>query len=322
MKPAVCGYYGKLPLSPEFLRLHASGPELRWLDEWLQQGVVYAKAQEGTAWQERLAHASPYSFFYVPGSEGRVVSGVLIASQDKAGRSFPFMSFVLMNRDSFSSLPWLIPVATAQFLDETLGAIRTLRDGLDWDVFCRAVEQRQVEEPSSAQASEALDRFTRSTTVGEWWFDEPAALEEVKRVAVGHLLQKVAQARCQGEPNIRLPIGSDGSFGNLDLSFLLQLCLEHHPDVAHSHTGFLCFWKREVETHGGTALLSIGPGSPKVLRFIVNPVVQDDLWWDVTAHAEDLAEESMHKECHPRSVDLQDSLATASHVMRKQMERE
>jgi len=45
MNDVVCGYYGKLPVSPEFLRLHATGPEVRALDDWFERGI-----QTGRRW--------------------------------------------------------------------------------------------------------------------------------------------------------------------------------------------------------------------------------------------------------------------------------
>ena len=77
-------------VSPEFLRLHAAGPELRELDEWLERGVQYAKAQSGSEWPALLVQADIWNFLFVPEGNGRVVCGALFASRDQAGRSFPF----------------------------------------------------------------------------------------------------------------------------------------------------------------------------------------------------------------------------------------
>ncbi len=148
MTATIYGYYGKLPISPEFLRLHASGPEIRWLDEWLQRGTLYAKSQEGVRWEARIAEAGIYCFFYMPAYEGRVVSGALIASHDKAGRAFPFLSFALVDRDLFETSPWLIPVATARFLGETSVAIRTLPADHEWAGLPAEVEQTLIESSS------------------------------------------------------------------------------------------------------------------------------------------------------------------------------
>lgn len=309
MKPAVCGYYGKLPLSPEFLRLHASGPELRWLDEWLQQGVVYAKAQEGMAWQERLAHARPYSFFYVPCREGRIVSGVLIASQDQAGRAFPFMSFVLFDRHGFTDAPWLIPVATSQFLRDTTTAIQTLRAGLEWEAFSHEVQQRWAPTPRAFPAKQAFAKFTQITTVGQWWFGDPVLANDANQAMIGRLFTQVVKARRQGVHNLRFGICSDGSASHLDLSFWLYLCLQRCADGASLDTGLISFWKNEPQ--GGVAMISIGPGSPNAVRFIVNPEAEGEGWWDVCASVDGVMQGG-NSPSTPKPSDLGMSLTTFS----------
>lgn len=313
MRPAVYGYYGKLPVSPEFLRLYGSGPELRWLDEWLQRGMLYAKAQEGAAWQERLAQAYPYSFFYVPRREGRVVSGVVIASQDQAGRAFPFMSFVLFDRHGFADAPWLIPVATRRFLRDTTTAIRTLRTGLEWEAFSHEVQQRWALTPHAIYTKRAFTQFTQITTVGQWWFGAPVMTTDVNQVAIGRLFTQVAQARHPGVHDLRFAICSDGSASHLDLSFWLHLCLQSRADVDLSQTGLLCFWRNEP--HGGVALLSIGPGSPKAVRFIVNPEAAEGSWWDVRTQAPNIVTTPSEPNKHPQGSDLQASLASVAHLV-------
>ena len=105
MNAPVCGYYGKLPVSPEFLRLHAAGPELRELDEWFERGVQYAKAKAGSEWPTLLAQADIWNFLFVPEGNGRVVCGAVFASRDQAGRSFPFLTFLLLERRDFLRFP-------------------------------------------------------------------------------------------------------------------------------------------------------------------------------------------------------------------------
>lgn len=312
MRPAVYGYYGKLPVSPEFLRLYASGPELRGLDEWLQRGMLYAKAQEGAAWQERLAHAGPYSFFYVPRREGRVVSGVLIASQDQAGRAFPFMSFVIFDRHGFADSPWLIPVATSRFLRDTTTAIRTLRAGLDWEAFSQDVQERWASTPRAGQAKQAFARFTQVTTVGQWWFGAPVLANETNQAVIGRLFAQVVTARHQAAHNLRFAICSDGSASHLDLSFWLQLCFQNRSDALPSQTGLICFWKNEP--HGGVALMSIDPEVPNAVRFIVNPKAEGEVWWDICAGADGVMQGG-NSSCVPQSCDLGISLTTFSQFL-------
>ena len=319
MNDVVCGYYGKLPVSPEFLRLHASGPELRWLDEWLQQGILHAKSQEGGAWAQRIAQAGPYGFFYLPDHEGRVVYGAIMASQDKAGRSFPFLSYALVERHDFAFTPWLIPLATADFVHDRTLATRRLHEDLNWEAFRRSVEDQMVQEPDLAQAREAFDRFMQATTVRQWWEGNATCPGEATQPAVDQLFTRVAQRPYQDQEGIRIPIGREGTLGNFDLAFWLQVYLQRQEEAGNSHVGLFCFWRREPSY--GTALLSIGPGSPNSLRLLVNHEAQDDAWWDVTASMPDQVRAKTDGASQPPTIDLQDSLMTVARLMSHHMGR-
>jgi len=140
MPSIVHGYYGKLPISPEFLRLHAAGPELRWLDDWLQRGVLYAKSREGPQWSTLVTQSDVWNFLYAPAQPGRIVCGALCMSHDKAGRSFPFLAFQLLENENLFRYPWVVPLMTAAGLDELKTLLESLRSSFDWSEFCRRLD--------------------------------------------------------------------------------------------------------------------------------------------------------------------------------------
>lgn len=315
MSAVVHGYYGKLPVSPEFLRLHASGPELRWLDEWLQQGILYAKAQEGRTWPERVQQARPFGFSYVPAQQGRVVCGTIIASQDQAGRAFPFLSYLLMEREEFASSPWLVPVAMGRFLEDTRLIIGRMQDDHDWEACRRTLEDRTVGEPDVAAARATFDRFTQATTVGQWCFGDATTVGEAQRLAAEHLLTRVAKVRSQGTQGIRFPIGVEPHSDNFDLAFWLQLYLQPQAGQGQPQGGMFCCWTRAQGV--STALLSIGPGSPNVVRFLVNPEAKDEAWVDMTSPMPDLALETVDGATLSHTMSLEQSLATLAMTVRE-----
>lgn len=318
MTQAVCGYYGKLPLSPEFLRLHAAGPELRWLDEWFQQGTLYAKAQEGTLWEARLIEATPCSFFYVPAGEGRIVSGVVVASRDKAGRSFPFLSFVLLDRSLFAASPWLLPIAMAPFLTETAESIRLLRMSLDWSTFCQEIETRLLSTLTPEQAADLLTNFARSTTGDAWGLGSPI---QGNVVALPPMLQRATWIDHPASHSIRFLIPQSESTQNLDLSVRLQRYLQPAVATWDERTGLLCLWNRGTEQNSGSAVLSIGPGSPNVVRFIVNPLVQDNAWQDVTIQTSNVGSDQSAGATSMRCLIPQVSTEQRSPVVRRRLGR-
>lgn len=280
MSPAVSGYYGKLPISPEFLRLNAAGPELRWFDEWLQQGTLYAKSVESSRWSALIAKAKLWRFIYVPPMEGRFVIGVIVASQDKVGRAFPFLSFMLLDR---VIQPWLIPVASAEFLEQAAASLGAFRASLDWNEFCRRHGRGAIQESNLVAVSEITKRFLSTTTIEQWWSKTFGNVDDQSQHGGAQELQgMIGSAKRQVERHeqrgITFPLFLQGAEENSDVAFWLEASFRAPAKKDRSYTGFVCFWGVEATEAGRSVLLSIGPGIPNVVRYIFSPEVQDDGW--------------------------------------------
>ena len=273
MTSAVCGYYGKLPISPEFLRLHAAGPELRWLDDWLQRGVLYAKSKESQNWPKVVAESDLWSFLYVPAPEGRMVCGVLFASLDKAGRSFPFLSFLLLERNNLSRKPWLVPIMVPTFLETTTCSLQSLRKDLDWNDFCRKIESTECHIMDAEWAQRTYEQYTQNYPLTQ-------SLTQLARV-----LKKRASVN-----GIKFPLVEKTDARNCDLGFWLEASLKSVSQELHHEAGVLSFWNRNAREVGPCALVSIGPGSPHLMRFIVSPNARDEAWIDVIPDDQSVAE--------------------------------
>lgn len=291
MISTVFGYYGKLPISPEFLRLHAAGPEVRWLDDWLQRGVLYAKAMEGPRWSALVAESELWNFMYVPAGQGRIVCGVLFASRDKAGRSFPFLTFFLLNRDSLAGNIWLGPIVGAEFLDAIATSLQQLRANLEWEPFCRAVAQFDEKQISADSTAEAFAEIIRSKSVKEWclslWgtFDDPRKyrLEEGLRAVLRTSKEYVKGQLPWG---VKLPLFAGTTVEEYDLPFWLATSVRWFSQVQQSEPGMLVFWNRNPRKVSPCALVSMGPGSPKVTRIIISPEARDESWIDVLSEGQ------------------------------------
>jgi type VI secretion system ImpM family protein len=278
-------------MSPEFLRLNAAGPELRWLDEWLQQGTLYAKSVERPRWPTLIAEAKPWRFIYVPPKEGRFVIGVIVASQDKVGRAFPFLSFVLLDR---VIQPWLIPVASAGFLEQAAASLSALRASLDWNEFCRQHERGAIQESNLVAAAEITKRFLSTTTIERWWSKTFGDADDQREHAGAQELQNMMgfakrEVEMQGQQGITFPLFLQGAQHNSDVAFWLEASFRAPEMGNRSYAGFVCFWGIEATEAGRSALLSIGPGSPNVVRYIMAPEAQDEGWCAVGVSSLDCA---------------------------------
>jgi type VI secretion system protein ImpM len=110
------GYYGKLPVSTEFIRCQASGSEMDELDQWIREGMYHAKTNLGPTWSTNFAQAGPWRFLYLPRQGSQFLTGILMPSHDQAGREFPFLLYLLLDKEEFHHIPWCAPMHFKEFL--------------------------------------------------------------------------------------------------------------------------------------------------------------------------------------------------------------
>ena len=115
MYSSTLGYYGKLPLSAEFIRCQASGAEIDALDQWIREGMFHAKSTLGPSWSMEFMQGDQWTFLYLPPDRSRFLVGLLKPSQDKAGREFPFLIYLLLERKEFHEIPWCAPMHFREF---------------------------------------------------------------------------------------------------------------------------------------------------------------------------------------------------------------
>jgi len=285
MNAPVCGYYGKLPISPEFLRLHAAGPELRELDEWFERGVQYAKAQAGSEWPALLAQADIWNFLFVPEGNGRVVCGAVFASRDRAGRSFPFFTFLLLERCDFPPVPWLIPLSCHKFLTQARQLLEQLRADLDWNAFRASVESLPAEVDPDASIEAGFEDYLSQTTTSAFWHEVSATADRQEHDGFGleravRLHPVGTQSKGAGSWGLKLPLAKEEAAETYDLPFWLELQARLHGVKKGAWPALVAFWNRAPSKVEPCLLLSFGRSSPNLTRFIVSPDVQDNAWYE------------------------------------------
>ena len=295
MTTPIVGYYGKLPISPEFFRLNASGPEVRWLDDWLQQGMLYAKAKEGARWHELVDESDLWKFLYFPVDESRIVCGVLFASRDKAGRSFPFLYFLLLDRKSLSRKVWLAPLMAAEFLDAAECSLEGLRKNFAWDGFCQDVASFNGRCLEVESVSEVFGQYLRSEKADTWLAQglgnsiNSQKLQLVRRLT--DLIHSLKQdSGCRFPWGFNFPLLKQKGESDYDLAFWLAAIVRPIKARQLQAPGLFTLWNRSPKKVKPCALVSVGPGSPHIIRFLVSPDAQDEAWRDMI-QVEDMAED-------------------------------
>lgn len=279
MSDVICGYYGKLPVSPEFLRRHAAGPEIRELDDWFERGIQYAKGRAGSDWPASVTQAEIWNFLYVPAGEGRVICGVVFASRDRAGRSFPFLTFLLVECQRVPPIPWLIPLKCRLFLDKTRQLLHQLRADLDWNNFQAHTEHLATEIDADAMIETDYQNYLSSTTISEFWNGVMSARTGASEPADGvsqHPLRKPFSQVGHGGRHLPLLTGCKAE--TYDVPFWLEWHARAAGGTLSSLSASIVFWNRVSSTGDSCALVAVGCPSPNLARFIVSPDVTDEAW--------------------------------------------
>ena len=285
MNMPVSGYYGKLPVSPEFLRLHAAGPELRELDEWFQLGVQYAKAKAGSEWSSLVANADIWNFFFVPEGNGRLVCGAVFPSHDRAGRSFPFLTFLLLERRDLPPTPWLIPLRCGPFLVKTRQFLQQLRADLDWNAFRSHAESLDGDIDRDASLAAGFEDYLSRTTTKEFWSRMSVETDHPGHDGLDH--ERTIQLAPAGEQSSEgttwgrtFPLLKGHAAETYDLPFWLELHARLLGGRKGTWPALFAFWNRTPSKVEPCALLSFGLSSPHLTRFIISPEVHDEAWGD------------------------------------------
>ena len=132
------GFFGKLPGFTDFIKYNAAGKEILTIDNWLQEGLALAKLKYKNDWKNYYNNSLTLNFVYPFTGTDNTTIGVISPSNDKSGRSFPFLMFsnIKKNVNDGSSI-YLIPTAHK-------GIFQFLSDIID--------ENRLTEETSSLKS--------------------------------------------------------------------------------------------------------------------------------------------------------------------------
>jgi type VI secretion system protein ImpM len=253
------GLYGKVATQPDFFRMGAGSFSQAGLDRWLQDGAEALRAER------TQLPTTPTAFLLAsPGSTAFV--GMLAASVDAAGRSFPLALFrEIPSAGACEGLPSL-PAAHAGFIED---ATRLLSAGPSFDGETIAREARSL-------TVEAL-----ALPAPHAWMNEPVSALEA---ALGASRQAVAYALCTliGACD-RALAGAPTSANTLTVDAPVTgpatgaLWLE----IVRSRLGWRDTVPSLLWTAGSQArlLITLGPPSPLALAFLANPQHRSSQLW-------------------------------------------
>lgn len=268
------GYVGKLPAQADFVRQHVADRIGGEFDKWLvkaTQNVLHAKIELPT---------SPVRFVFSAPQCDSVVVGVLVASRDHVGRTFPLAIYTALAAPVAARNAHALPLAYEQFLDAAeavaaraeTGTAAELRAGVaglhppGQDVVLAAA-QRCREALAHTPARDLFERAFSRTLADSHWYG-------VHTVLVAGEASRSAPA--SSAPTVLdCPIASD-----VDLAAWLDLGRRLVP------TSVACpsfAWVQPFPR----LLFVLGYASEQLLLFVADPKSKSARLWPLTTERTD-----------------------------------
>jgi type VI secretion system protein ImpM len=266
------GYYGKLPVSSEFIRCQASGAEIDQLDQWIREGMYHAKSSLGPPWSQEFTQGDHWAFLYLPRDQSRFLIGLLKPSRDKAGREFPFLIYLVLEKQQFADTPWSAPMHFNEFFKQG----QRLLSNIDTEVDLNRLQLRlqtllPVDESGTASAEARYHEELRRRRMRDHWtdvfgeFDNPQKHE----VLTSLLQSRLGPNLSTDEPwQAKFPLLLSCKHETYDLPFWIDLTSQasgHHLD-----TGIL-FWNRSPLKVKPLLLVTHERPASKLLLYLIHP---------------------------------------------------
>ncbi len=280
----VLGWYGKVPLSREFLRHHAAGPEVQELDQWFQEGILLAKSRLGAEWKTAYAEGDTWNFLFFPEGGNRLLVGAFAPSCDEVGREFPFFVFARVETASVKGTARLLPHQFGAFLLEARGLVQNGWMGLSLQEFRGRLEGLPAPSLESTTATEeAYQAFLHHQTADQFWTSIFGEFHHASKYRLDYGLQSSLEPLRQRPTasmayDLKFPLMLSSQEEAFDLPYWLDLM--SHWLGFHKHATVL-LWNRQPAKVPPSLMVSLGKPSPKLILFIIRPDRDDRAWFDL-----------------------------------------
>jgi type VI secretion system protein ImpM len=287
MESSVLGYYGKMPVSPEFLRRHAGGSDIQDLDQWFQQGIHQAKCRLGATWSREYEGAGCWNFLYVPESGSRFFTGLVMPGKDVAGREFPFFHFLRVERDAFKGPPWLAPLELEPVFCELQNVIGRAAADKDLAGFHAHMDALSTPLLDAGSAETSYLRHTQQQKMGEFWtavlgdFSNPA--KYYLDCWLGECLKSLSFDQTRGLAwGLVFPLLPAARQQTHDVPFWLDLASRH---LGYPRPPTFVLWNRRPSRGRPRMMACYGKGPANPMLFMVLSDQEDRTWFDLASDA-------------------------------------
>jgi type VI secretion system protein ImpM len=273
------GYFGKIPAHDDFIKAADDQQMVDMLDDWMAQ--VMTRLPADPRWKLNYDAMAPVSFAFVGPGRRHAVAGHLVASHDRSGRRFPFLTMRKLDVPDPAGFVTRCPLAFAplwRFLEVI--ALQVMQ-ATDPSAHLQAILDAPGLGEADAAIEAALTEFLAVSTVGSLSGQLGMGADRMI-LGLGLLLQPVMHSRPAALHKslvLPLPVDQVGRFAAA--AFWLALVAPFVRRTGHDLALF-------VTTLGGRAVLVVGFGGAAAgtLHALIDPLVAaeqqvhlDDTGW-------------------------------------------
>ena len=284
MEPVSLGCYGKLPLSPEFIRYNANSLEVQALDQWFQEGLHQAKSRIGSNWSTEYLKSGPWNFLFAPEGGSHFLIGVLMPSKDQAGREFPLFMFLRLPAAPFRGRTWLAPLGADVFLRHANQQIHQEWKGLELSQFRNSLDAWTIPSLDEIQsAGQVYEEYLRTQTMERFWkdllgnFHHPVKyfLDEALRMCFKPIRKHLSKGLAWG---LKFPLLESAETETFDLPYWLDLSARL---LGSEDIPLLLLWHRRPLSGRSCLMAAFGKPLASLVIFLIRQGEADKAWYDL-----------------------------------------
>jgi len=221
------GFFGKLPKFADFVKLNASGSELAVIDQWLQEGLATAKLKYKNDWRTFYQSTPPINFIYPFTGTDKIIVGTIYPSNDKSGRSFPFILFGNLNRRIVSSLKIHLTILEFEGLFKYFESIfQTHCQNEDLDEMKSLVDNFSNASLIRSSVENAYRDYLAKNSVKSIFNFDSKEMNQFENISVNNLLMN-RFSYLENAPGIRFSFNTGEDNDIMKLSFITEFLLKY-----------------------------------------------------------------------------------------------
>jgi type VI secretion system protein ImpM len=228
--------FGKIPTFGDFVRHNAASKEVEVLDQWLQEGLIFAKNRLHPNLDLAYKKAPVYHFVFPSNQDTRSLIGLISPSFDKIGRKYPFLVAVAMdNALIHSNRAQLIPAVLGPFLGKATALVKEAVEGRINENLGEMVENLGSSiDLADDYYSSHYDEFKKSTDLTRFMDGLFGHFESMKKYQLFHNLNEFLRPLKgydirQLNYGLRFPLGKEAAQNVFEVAFWQEMIYQFFP---------------------------------------------------------------------------------------------